>query len=150
MTYTDSVEIEVSLDRVSEIFSDPSNRIEWMDGIEAYEAKSGRPGREGFVSEMVFNNSGREMVMTATVTENNLPASFTERIEASHVTIIVESTFMSIAPDRTQYTSKQSYQFKGLINKVMGFVLQRIFKNQTRAHLEGFKRFAEKDDGIKP
>jgi hypothetical protein len=50
---------------------------------------------------------------------------------------------LSAAVVLTKYVSEQDFNFKGLFNKVVGFLLQREFKQQTLRHMQGFKRFVE-------
>ena len=54
------------------------------------------------------------------------------------------SRVIVLSPQKTIYVSEQDFQFKGVFNKVVGFVLQSEFKKQTLQPMENFKRFVEK------
>jgi carbon monoxide dehydrogenase subunit G len=143
MNYTYEIEINAPLEKVVKLAGDPANRMSWMDGIESYEPVSGTPGEVGSKSKMVFKTGNMKMTMVGTVVANNLPQSFTESIDASNLTSTAISKFVAAGVDKTKYISEQNFVFKGLLNKIVGFLLQGEFKKQTLRHMEGFKRFAE-------
>jgi carbon monoxide dehydrogenase subunit G len=143
MKYAYEIEVNTPLEKVVKLAGDPANRMSWMDGIESYEPVSGTPGEVGSKSKMVFKTGNMKMTMVGTVVANNLPQSFTESIDASNLTSTAISKFIAIAPDKTKYISEQNFAFKGLFNKIVGFLLQGEFKKQTLRHMEGFKRFVE-------
>jgi carbon monoxide dehydrogenase subunit G len=143
MKYTFDIEIDAPLEKVAKLAGDPTKRTEWMDGIESYEKLEGQPGTEDSKSKMVFKVGNMKMAMVGTVVENKLPESFTESIDASNVTTTVVSRFEATSPSKTKYISEQEFNFKGLFNKLVGFLLQNEFKKQTRRHMEGFKQLAE-------
>jgi len=55
----------------------------------------------------------------------------------------VKGTFVALSAARTRLLSEEVFRFKGLFNKVFGFLVQRTIKNAHRRHMEAFKRFAE-------
>jgi uncharacterized protein YndB with AHSA1/START domain len=144
MKYTFETVIDAPIEKVAKLAGDPSLRIQWMEGMKDYKSINGTPGQPGAVSRMVFKTGTVEMVFTGTVKENNLPDYFTEIMDASNVTTSATTRLDAISPDKTRYISEQDHDFKGLFNKLVGFVLQREFKTQTRRHMDRFKQFVEK------
>jgi len=67
-----------------------------------------------------------------------------ETMDASNVLTTITSKFVALSPQKTKHISEQEYEFKGIINKIVGFLLQGEFKKQTLTHMQNFKRFAEK------
>jgi hypothetical protein len=55
----------------------------------------------------------------------------------------VNVRFVALSSERTRLISEEVFRFKGLFNKVFGFLAQRSIKKAHRRHMEAFKRFAE-------
>jgi len=143
MKYTFETEINAPIEKVAELVGNPDNRKEWMAGLESDEHVSGTPGMPGAKSRLVFKTGNVTITMIGTVTSRNLPDELSETFEASNVLTFVKNRFVALSPQKTKYVSEQEFRFKGIFNKVVGFLLQGEFKKQTREHMEGFKRFAE-------
>ena len=144
MKYTFETEINAPIEKVAELVGNPDNRKEWMEGLESDEHVSGTPGMPGAKSRLVFKTGNVKITFIGTVTARNLPDEFSETMEAPHVLTTLKSTFVALSPQKTKYVSEQEFQFKGIVNKLVGFLLQGEFKKQTLTHMENFKRFAEK------
>lgn len=145
MKYTFEIEINAPREMVAGLAGDPENRMKWMDGIESDEALSGTPGQPGAKSRLVFRTGNMKTTMMGTVIANNLPDTFSETFDAPNVFTVVTGKFVALSPQKTKYVSEQEFQFKGIFNKIVGFLLQKEFKNQTLRHVENFKRFAESE-----
>ena len=144
MKYTFETEINAPVEKIAELVGNPDNRKEWMDGLESDEHVSGTPGMPGAKSRLVFKTGNMKTTMDGTVTVRNLPDEFSQTMEAPNVLTIITTRLVALSPQRTRHISEQEFQFKGVINKIVGFLLQKEFKNQTLRHIENFKRFAEK------
>jgi hypothetical protein len=48
---------------------------------------------------------------------------------------------VALFSEKTKLISEEEFSFKGLFNKVFGFLAQRTIKNAHRRHMEAFKRF---------
>ena len=144
MKYTFETEINAPIEKVAELVGNPDNRKEWMEGLESDEHLSGTPGMPGAKSRLVFKTGNVRITFIGTVTARNLPDEFSETMEAPHVLTTLTTRFVALSPQKTKHSSEQEYQFRGLMNKVVGFLLQGEFRNRTRRHMENFKRFAGK------
>ena len=144
MKYIYETEINLPREKVAELVGSPDNRKKWMEGLVSDEHLSGTPGMPGAKSRLVFKTGKAKTIMIGTVIARNLPDEFSETFEASNVIVNATSTFVVLSPQKTKYISEQEFRFKGILNKIVGFLLHGEFKKQTVQHLKNFKRFAEK------
>lgn len=144
MKYSVDIEINKPIDKVVELFNNPANMKEWMEGLISFEHLSGTPGKVGAKSKLKFKTGNREMEMTETVTVRNLPHEFSGIYEAKGVYNIVKNKFVSVSNNKTILTNEQEFQFKGFM-KIVAFVMQGAFKKQSLKYMAAFKTFAEKN-----
>jgi hypothetical protein len=138
-----AIEINVPKEKLAALFADPDNNIQWMDDLERFEHISGEPGMPGSKYRLVPKAGQKNMDFIATVTARNLPDESRLLLEASNVVVSVKGTFTGLSPDRTKLISEEIFTFRGLFNKMFGFLAQRVIKKAHRRHMESFKRFAE-------
>lgn len=144
MKYSVDIEINKPIDKVVELFDNPANMKEWMEGLISFEHVSGTPGKVGAKSKLKFKTGNREMEMIETVTVRNLPHEFSGTYEAKGVYNIVKNKFVSVSNNKTILTNEQEFQFKGFM-KIVAFVMQGAFKKQSLKYMTAFKTFAEKN-----
>jgi hypothetical protein len=137
------IEINAPKERVAGLFADPDNNIQWMDDLEKYEHISGEPGMPGSKYRMVPKAGPGKMTFIATVTARNLPDESALKLEASNVAVSVTDKFAAVSPQTTKLISEEVFTFKGLFNKIFGFLVQKTIRNAHRRHMESYKRFAE-------
>ena len=137
------IELEINVPRakLAELFADPKNNTKWMDDLERYEPLSGTPGRPG--SKYCLVPKTGDMVFIATVIARDLPHESRLILESSKVVVSVTDKFVALSSEKTKLISEEVFSFKGLFNKIYGFLVQRAIKNAHRRHMEGFKCFAE-------
>ena len=144
MKFTCSVEIDLPVEKVVELYDDPENLIEWQDGFVAIEPISGTPGEEGAKSKMVYMIRDQEMEIIETIKVNNLPEEKTGLYEHKHMVNTMTSRFKEISPDKSLYEAEIEYtKFIGFVPKLMAFLMPGVFKKQTQKWLDQFKTFAE-------
>ncbi len=106
-----------------------------MQGLKSYKPVSGTPGVPDAKSRLVFKTGKVEITMIGKVIANNLPVALSETFEAEHVFTTATTPFLALSPQTTKYISEQAFQFRGVKNKIIGFLLQGAFKKtNTRAH----------------
>jgi len=142
MKYTSEIEINKPVDRVIELFDNPSNMDKWMKGLQSFEPISGKPGQVGAKSRLNFKMGKREIEMIETITVRNLPDEFSGTYEAKGVFNVVKNKFISLPDNRTKYVSEQEFQFKGFM-KIIGILMPSAFKKQSMQYLIDFKNFVE-------
>ena len=135
------LEIDVPRDKVVELFTDPENSTKWMDDLERYEPISGDPGIPGSTYRLVPKKGN--MIFVATVIARELPNKLRLRLDNSNITVFVKGTFVALSPQKTRLTSEEVFRFKGVFQKIFGFLASSSIKKVHRRHIEAFKRFAE-------
>lgn len=144
MKFTGSVDIDQPLQVVADLFADPDNRSEYQDGFERWEMVSGTAGEEGAVSKLYYENRGREMVLTETITANHLPNSLEAFYEHSHMDNTLTTTFTALSENQTRYEIEGEYTaLRGIVPNVMARIFPGIFTKQAQGWLDNFKVFAE-------
>lgn len=143
MNYTMEIVIDAPLDVVAAVAARPTEWKNWLEGLKDFEHLSGTDGKAGARYRLVFITGKREMVFTAEINQNELPTFMRVTMEACNLVATATTRLQAIDGKRTRYISEQDFAFKGLFNQVIGFVLQREFRAQTRRHLARFKRLVE-------
>ena len=142
MKYSISITIDKPVDEVVSLFDNVANMKKWMKGLERFEPISGTPGEVGAKSCLHFKMGKREIDMIETITAKNLPHEFSCTYETKGVFNIVKNHFEALPGNKTNYHSKQQFQFKGFM-KLMGLLMPGAFKKQSMKYLQDFKAFAE-------
>ena len=144
MKYTIQVEINKPIARVVELFDNPENMKQWMEGLQSFEAISGKPGWPGARSRLKFRMGNRSMEMIETVTVRNLPHEFTGTYEMNGIVNIVKNKFERVNDTTTRYISEQEFRFKGMM-RFIAMLMPNAFKKQSMKLLESFKNFVERN-----
>ena len=145
MKFTCIVIIEKPINQVTDLFINPDNLKEYQDGFLKKEIVSGVPAEVGTVSRMYYKQGKRDMVITETVTSNNLPHEFTGFYHHIHMDNTMTNRFTSLSENSTQYDAEIEYtNLRGFMVKAMAFLFPRMFKKQVQKWLDQFKEFVEK------
>jgi hypothetical protein len=141
--YSVDIEIDLPRARVVELFDNPDNLKHWQPGLVSFEAISGVPGEPGGRSRLRYQMGKKEIEMIETITERNLPETFSGTYEAKGVWNEVVNRFVPLANDRTQWVLETDFRFKGMM-RLMGWLMPGAFKKQSLEFMQLFKQFAEK------
>jgi carbon monoxide dehydrogenase subunit G len=144
MKYSNEVVIQLPVARVVELFDNPDNMRHWQPGLVSFEHVSGTPGQPGAKSRLRYKMGKRDIEMIETVTQRDLPHTFSGTYEAKGVFNIVSNHFEALPDGSTRYVSDSEFQFKGLMMKLIGLLMPGAFKKQSQKYLDDFKAFAEK------
>jgi len=148
MKFTCSVEINLPVDEVVELFDSTENLIEWQDGFVKFEPISGAPREEGSKAKMIYmmGKSGQEMEIIETINVKNLPEEMTGLYEHKHMVNTMTTRFKEISTNKTLYEAEIEYtKLIGFVPKLMAFLMPGLFKKQTQKWLNQFKEFAERE-----
>jgi hypothetical protein len=129
--------------RVAELFASPENSPRWMDDLGRYEAISGTPGMPGSRYRLVPKKGS--LAFVATVKARELPRRVQVELDSPKITVSVTGTFEELSPGRTRLVSEEVFTFKGLFSKAFGLLARPAIRRAHRRHMEGFKRFAERE-----
>lgn len=143
MKYTLSNTIDKPLNEVVEKFKDPEGVKHWMKGLERIDHLSGEPGKVGAKSDFYFVHKNKEMKISETILEEDLPRQIKFGYQSSMGYNEVEMLFEELPSGGTKQINNSYFELKGFM-KIMGFVMKGMFKKQTMKFLTSFKEYAEK------
>lgn len=144
MNYTLDIEIDKPIEEVIELFDSPENITKWMEGLKSFDHLEGTPGEPGAKSVLKFELGKRKFEMIETVIALNLPEEFTAAYETSDGGVsTVKNSFVALSDNKTQYISENSFEMKGLMMRIMAFLMPGAFKKQSMKYMLAFKEFAE-------
>ncbi|MFK7787607.1 MAG: SRPBCC family protein [Crocinitomicaceae bacterium] len=142
MKYTVSNTIHALLNDVASKFLDPNGVMNWMEGIDRFEHISGTPGEVGAISDIYSTHKGKQMKITETVLENNMPNQIKFGYQSPMGYNEVEMQFKKIDDSSVKQINNSYFELKGFM-KIMGFLFKGIFKKQSMKYLDGFKKYVE-------
>lgn len=144
MKYTVQIDVDVPRERVLALLDDPANMPKWQRGLKEVELLSGERGQVGATSRLVFQMGKREMVMTETIVERDLPDVFASTYDTKGVHNVVRNRFVEVAPDKTRWESENEFVFSSFMMRIVGFLMKGAFPKQSLKYLQDFKAFAER------
>jgi len=144
MKFTCTIEIEQTLEKVAQLFADPKYLGNYQPGFISKEIIKGSSGQNGAISKMYYKQGKGKMELTETIVDNNLPHSFFATYHHKHMDNTMKCSFTALSTTRTRYTSEIEYTaFRGVLPKLMAFLVPGLFKKQVQKWLNNFKLFAE-------
>ncbi|MGI9542546.1 MAG: SRPBCC family protein [Cyclobacteriaceae bacterium] len=144
MKFNCSVDIDLPVEKVVELFDNEENLKEWQDGLVSFDHLSGTPGTPGAKSKMVYRTGNRELELIETIIAKNLPEEFSGRYVAKQMENTMRNSFTSLGSEKTRWDAEIEYTaFHGFMPKLMAFLMPGVFRKQTQKWLDQFKVFAE-------
>ena len=119
----------------------------WQVGLKSFKAISGEPGKEGAMSEMVFEGRKGDLAMTETITRRNFPDEFHAVYKARGVYNEMYNYFLESDNGKTIWRTTSVFRFRGLMALMAPF-MKSAFMNNTLMSLERFKAFAENPNQV--
>lgn len=139
------VVIDADLDTVWAAFDNPDNIGRWQTNFHSYKLVSGEPGQAGSVAELVFNEKGKIVVTTETITERREKSFLAGAYTSGHGTATIVNQFEAIDAHRTRWTSWSRFCFRGLM-KVTALFGGGAIRRRTEANMQRFKLLVETDE----
>ena len=144
MKFTCTVDIDLPLDRVVELYNNPDNMKYWQDGFISFEHVNGEPGKAGAQSHITYKMGKKEMVLLETIVKRELPHTFNGTYEGDFGKNTMNNTFSKLSDNKTRWRADLEYlQANGFILKVMTKLFPGIMKKQTQKWSDQFKAWAE-------
>ena len=147
MKYSHEILINSSREEVVTKMKDPDNFKHWQEGFISYQHISGTPGEEGARAKLIYEIGKRNIEMTETILEMNLPSSFKASYEAKGVYNVQQNIFEEESSDTTRWISTNEFNFSGFM-KIIGFFMPGSFKKQSLKYMNDFKDFAESGKSV--
>ena len=142
MKYTLSNTISKPLVEVVEKFKDPEGVKHWMEGLQKIKHLSGTPGEVGAKSDFYFLHKNKEMKISETVLEQNLPNQIKFAYQSPMGYNEVEMLFEKLSDNSVKQTNNSYFEMKGFMN-VMSFLMKGMFKKQSLKYMTAFKNYVE-------
>ena len=144
MKYTCTIEINLPLNKVVELWSNEAYFKHWQDGFQSITLIEGEPGTVGAKSKILLEQGKRKMELIETIISNNLPTEKKALYEHIHMTNTQTTRFEVVNPNTTRYISEVEYtKFNGFLPKLMAKLFPGMFKKQSQKWMDQFKEFAE-------
>jgi uncharacterized protein YndB with AHSA1/START domain len=134
--------IDCSRDKVWRAFDNPHNMSKWMQGFESFEPQDGTPGQPGAVSKLTFNENGRRIEFTETITVRNEPEEFSGTYTGTNFCNSIRNQFESLPGGKTRWLSETDMQFSGFM-RLMSLIAKPMIRKLVAADMERFKTLLE-------
>jgi hypothetical protein len=136
------LDINVSQEKLAELFADPLRNPEWMDDVERIEPLEGDLGKPGSIYRLVPKQG--KLIFVARVLSRDLPTEARLVLDAPSVSVFVTGKLFAVSGETTQLISEEIFTFKGIFGKLFGFLAQGAIRSAHRRHMESLKSFAER------
>lgn len=142
MKHKAEIVIDADLATVWRMFDDPDNMMKWQPTLKSVTQKSGTPGQPDAVSELVYDENGREIIMTETITARAEPYFLGGTYETRWADVVIVNHFATTGDDQTLWTMNAKYGFKGFM-KLMALFMQKSICARSNADMNRFKLLVE-------
>ena len=124
-------------------FDNIENIKKWQPTLIKFELVSGIPGQPGAVSNLTYEEGGREFTLIEKVIHRDEPNSFDGVYENNFADNIIRNKFIELGQHQTIWAMETEFKFKTLIMKLMGPLMKKNFVARTQKDMERFKEMAE-------
>ncbi len=137
-------EVIIDADRATvwRLFDDAGNLHRWQPTLKSVTHKSGEPGEPDAVAELVYDEKGRDVVLTETITARRQPDFLAGTYESRWGAAVVVNQFEGTEDGRTRWTVYWNHSFRGLMKFMALFARKSIIK-RTEDDAQRFKLFVE-------
>lgn len=136
--------IDASQDAVWAAFDNPDNMMRWQQNLESFKHIAGKPGQPGAVSELVYDEKGKKVVLKETITERREPDFLAGTYESPTAKTLIVNRFEAVDDNSTRWTSWSNFTFQGFM-KIMSLFVSGMIRRRTEADMERFKLMVETD-----
>jgi len=137
-------EIIIDADReiVWRVFDDAGSMSKWQPTLKSFTHLSGPAGEPGSKAELIYNENGREIVMTEAMTEKRKPDFMAGIYESPSSKAVIVNHFEKLDDSRTRWIMYANHQFKGIMKLISIFVRKAICQ-RTEEDMQRFKLLVE-------
>lgn len=139
-----AVVIDANLSQVWTAFDDDSNKERWQQNFHSYKPMSGQAGQTGAVAQLIFDENGKHIVLTETITERREKSFLAATYQSDYATTMIVNRFEAINNESTRWTAWCNFSFKGWMKFMSLFVAGKI-KKRTDGDMQRFKLMVETD-----
>lgn len=142
MKVTNEVTIDADRKTVWRVFDNPDNLSKWQPTLKSFTHRSGTPGQPGAVSEVVYDENGRDVMMTETVAERREPDFMAGGYDSSRSKATIVNHFETVGQNQTRWVIYANHQFKGIF-KVLALFYRKSIHRRTEEWMQRFKLLVE-------
>jgi uncharacterized protein YndB with AHSA1/START domain len=132
-----------SRDAVWKAFDNPDNLSKWQPTLRSFEHQGGVKGQPGAVSVLTYEENGKPIVMTETVTVRHEPEEFAGTYDNAMALNTIRNTFSALDPDRTRWTMESEFVFKTFLYRVLAPLIRGLIDRRIKNDMERFKQQME-------
>lgn len=142
MKHKAEIVIDADLATVWKMFDNTDNLKKWQPTLKSFTHKAGTPGQPDAVSELVYDENGREVVMTETITARAEPYFLGGTYESDWANVVIVNHFAETADGQTLWTMNTKYGFKGIM-KIMALFMRNSICERSETDMNRFKLMVE-------
>lgn len=142
MQFTFSYVLDRGRAEVWRAFDSVDNMKKWQPTLVGFDRVSGTPGQPGAASRLTYDEGGRSVILTETITLRREPEEFAGRYDSSVASSAIHNRFEVLGPASTRWDVTADVEFRGLWRMLAPF-LRGTIRKRTRADLERFKLMLE-------
>ena len=135
------VEVDAEPATVWAAFDSTDNLQKWQPTLVSIEHKTGQPGHPEAVAELTYDENGRRIVMTETITERREPDFMAGTYESNHGTSLIVNTFEKL-DNGTRWTAWHNMRFSGMA-KLFAIFVQKKVRKRIEDDMQRFKLMVE-------
>ena len=137
-------EITIDADRATvwREFDNTDNLGKWQPTLKSFTHRSGTPGEPGAVSELIYDENGREVTMTETMTEKREPDFMAGTYDSAWSRVTIVNHFEAAGDKQTRWVIYANHQFKGFF-RIVGLFLRKSICGRTDDWMQRFKLLVE-------
>src|SRR5262245_45077749 len=102
-----------SRDEVWRAFDNAANMTKWQPTLKSFEPQSGTPGQVGAVSKLTYDENGRQVVLTETVTLRRQPEVLAGTYDSGMAVNTIHNAFTELTPATTKWVMDCEFRFRG-------------------------------------
>jgi len=142
MKHKTEILIDADRDTVWRFFDNPDYMTKWQPTLRSFRPVSGTPGQPDAVSELVYDENGREVVLTETITARRDAEFLGGTYESSWGTVVIFNLFERTGAGQTRWSSNANHQFRGIM-KFLALFMAKSIRSRIDSDMQRFKLLVE-------
>jgi len=144
MKYNTEIVIDADPATVWAAFDNPDNMRRWQPTLKSFTQRSGEPGQPGAVAELVYDENGRNVVLTERITERRDPDFMAGSYESAWGTAVIVNHFEAMGENQTRWVSYWNHKFRGFFKLLVPFMKNSMCR-RLDDDMQRFKLMVESD-----
>lgn len=136
--------IDADLETVWAAFDNPDNMSRWQQNLESFRHVFGEQGQPGAVSELVYDEKGKKVILKETITERRQPDFLAGTYESPMGKTLIVNHFEAVDDNSTCCTTWCNVNFQGFM-KIMSLFVGGVIRKRIAADMQRFKLMVETD-----